>query len=823
MASLGRSVRFVGRVFARSPGVAAFTVVSLALGIGANTAMFSILDALVLRPLPVRQPERLVRIGGIYRNGGSVPFSFPIFREIRARQRVFSAVFGWSSGGLFNFEANGARTLANVRAVTGNYYSELGAAPLLGRLIAPADTAAMSRVAVLGYGFWERRFARDPAAVGSVIHIEGRPFTVIGVTRKWFTGITVGEQPEVTIPLTTQPVIAGNGPDFMENRALLWIFTAGRLNRGATIPQARSQLDSFWPELLMATAPTASSGARLRSFLSMRLNLQSAATGVSTSLRSQFTRPLYVLLAMVALILLIACLNLSSLTLARTAARSHELTTRIVLGAGRWRIIRQLLSESVILSIAGSLLGLALAEWGSRFLVALITWGHDAPIVLDLRPDWRVLSFTAGLAVLTAVFVGLAPALRMSRHEPAAVLRASPRTLGRTTGNMGKILIASQIALSLVLLSGAWLLLRTFQSLRAFHPGFEKSGVLEISLYPRPEGYSNLDINRYRRELVERIRHLPGVTSAGFSDLPVPAGEEGWKDTASPVTGESDTGLGQLATLAAVTPGFLQTLGVPLVRGRDFNWTDDPKHPRVAIIDSTVARKLFPSGGAIGRRIRFGVQPEFQDLQVIGVAGNARLVDLRDGSAAVLYVPYTQHPQYGEEGNLFLRSFGGGTARAATAAIDSFGHEYAIGAQTLDQTVDRALGRERAAATMSGFFGAVALLLAGVGLFGLMSYSVTRRTREIGIRLALGSPQGAVLRIVVRETIWLTLAGIVAGAPCALAAARLIGRMLFVISPHDPVALAAASGALFAVAAVAGYLPARRATRLDPMAALRCE
>jgi predicted permease len=458
--------------------------------------------------------------------------------------------------------------------------------------------------------------------------------------------------------------------------------------------------------------------------------------------------------------------------------------------------------------------------------LGLITRGTLDPVILDLRPDWRVFSFAAAAAILTGALIGLVPAWQMSRQEPALVLRQ--RGAGRGQGRSGKVLIVAQIALSLVLLFGAGLLLRTFENLRSSDAGFQRTGILEAGLRPRPAAYKNagngLDMNSHLRQLVERAADLPGAISAAFSDLPVPAGEQGWKETVSPSGAGGNPDLTVLATLASVSPGFFRTLAIPLVSGRDFDWSDDPRHFPIAIVDSQVARRLIPSGGVIGKRIRFGVQSEFQDLEIVGVVRGARLIDLRDANQHAIYVPCLQHPQYGEEGNLLFRAnHAAALARTLDNEIRSLGREYVTEAKSIEQMSDQTLVAERATAILSTAFAAAALLLAGIGLFGLMSYTVTRRTREIGIRMALGSQPGAILRMILRETLLLTLAGIALGAPCALAAARFIAHTLFGLSPLDPLTLAAASSALFVAGAIAGYLPARRALHSDPMAALRCD
>jgi predicted permease len=822
--TLWQSLRYTLRVLAKNPGFTAVAILSLALGIGANTAIFTLVNALLLRDLPVRQPERLVKLSAV-RQGGKIPLSYPMFREVERGQRVFAGIFAWSTGGLSNVEVNGVLSQSRVLAATGNAYSELGATPLLGRLLIPEDTnlssGAKQQVAVIGYEFWQNRFGGAADIVGKQIRIEGHPFTAVGVTRKWFTGLTSGEPPEVTVPITAMPFTQSDKFD-IESHGLLWLQVVGRLKDGVTIEQARTQLQSFWPDVLLASASTQTPGLRRQLFLSMGLDASPIASGLDSDLRSQFARPLYVLAGIVGLILLVACVNLANLMLARAAARSHEMSVRVAIGASRWSLARQVLAESLSLSLTGALLGLAFAYWGSRLLVLLMTQGNAVPVSLNLSPDLRVLSLTISVAILTGLLFGLAPAWRSSREDPASAVQQNARSVSSGTGRLSKALIITQVSLTLVLLLGAGLFVRSFQRLRSVDLGFNQSSLLQIRLNPKPGGYDKLDMCSYHKQLVQRIASIPGVSSVGFADFSIPS-PEAWRETVSSSPADPNTGIHLIADGVTVSPGFFQMLGIPLLRGRDFDETEDQRHPHVAIVSSSLAERLFPNGDAIGKTVRFGFMPEYQNIEIIGIAGNARILDLRDAAAPFVYFSDLQGPS--QSGNLIVRTneFPEALEKTVGHEIESLGHEYALSTKTIPQVISQELMEERVTAMLSGFFAALALLLASIGLYGLMSYTVTRRTREIGIRVAVGAQRRNVLWLVLRETLGLALLGIAIGIPTALAATRLIATMLFGLSPSDLPTITAVSLLLLLVALFAGYLPARRASSIDPCVALRTE
>jgi len=824
MGTFWHTLRYTLRVLAKSPVFTTVAILSLALGIGANTAIFTLINALILRDVPIRQPERLVYLSAV-RQGSKINLSYPMFREVERGQRVFSGMIGWGGNWMPNVEVNGVLSMDRVLSVTANCYSELGASPFLGRLLTSEDEnfsgGANSQVAVIGYEFWQRLFGAAPDVVGKQIRIEGHPFTIIGVTRKWFTGLTTGEPPDITVPLTAMPLIQ-SGEFELESRSLLWLHPVGRLKDGVTIEQARAQLQSFWPDVLLATASTQAPGLRRQTFLSMGLDVSSAAKGMSTDLRGQFTRPLYVLAGIVGLILLVACVNLANLMLARAAARSHEMSVRVALGASRWSLARQVLVESLALSLIGAVLGLAFAYGGSRVLVLLVTQGNQVPVSLDLSPDLRILFLTISVAILTGVLFGLAPAWRSSREDPASVLQQNVRSLSGGASKLSKALIITQVALSLVLLLGAGLFVRSFERLRSVDLGFNQSRLLQVKLNPIPGGYDKLDMGSYHNQLLQRMSSIPGVSFASLADFSIPS-PEAWHETVSSSLADPNTGIHLTADGATVPPVFFQMLGIPLLRGRDFDETEDQRHPRVAIVSSSLAEKLFPKGDAIGKIICFGFMPEYQNIEIIAIAENARVLDLRDAAAPVVYFSDLQGPS--QSGSLIVRTIEYPEALEKTVVheIESLGHEYALSTKTIPQVISQDLIEERVTAMLSGFFAALALLLASIGLYGLMSYTVTRRTREIGLRVAVGAQRENVLWLVLRETLTLALFGIVIGIPSAIAATRLITNMLFGLSPSDLPTIIAVSLLLLLVALIAGFLPARRASAIEPIVALRAE
>jgi predicted permease len=823
MAQLLQNLRYTFRILRRSPGFTSVALLSLALGIGANVAIFTVVNALLFRDLPVRQPDRLVELSAV-RSNEKTPFSYPMFQEVERGQRVFSDLIGWSAPSMVNTEVNGVLGQSSLVAVTGNYYSSLGVSPRLGRLLASYDVeirdTASTCVVVIGYGFWQRRFGGVPDILGRLVHIEGRPFTVVGVTPKGFTGMTTGEPPDLTIPITAEPLI--NDETYsLGDRSKLWVFVTGRLKDGVSLVQARSQLLSFWPEVLKATASTQTPGPRRQAFLSMAVDVVPVRTGVAAELRSRFSRPLFILSGIVGLILLIACVNLANLMLARAAARTHEMSVRVAIGASRSALASQTLTESLVLSLAGAILGLVFSYWCSRLLVTVMT---EESVSLDLRPDLRVLSVAVCMAILTGTLFGLVPAWQSRYQDPASVLQHNLRTLSGRVGGLTKILVIAQVALSLVLLMCAGLLTKSFQRLRSINLGFDKDNLLGITLNPMPGGYAHLDMNSYHRQLIDHLATVAGVRAVCFSDVAIP-NPRPWRDTASAISDNSSTPASISANATMVSRNFFRTFGIRLLSGRDFDEMDDDTHARVAIVSSSVAEKLFPNGEALGRRIRFGFLPDFASVEIIGIASNARVFDIRNAAAQVVYFSYLQYPEWAKWGAIYVRSSEAPNvlSKAVAQEIESLGHEYALRTRTLNEAIGSALVEEHLTTMLAGFFAGLNLLLASVGLYGLMSYAVTRRTREVAIRLALGAAKGTILWELMRDAVLLTLAGIVAGVPCGLLGSRLVGTMLFEVSASDWTTLTGASLLLIAVTLIAGYLPAQRIAARDPILSLRAE
>jgi len=809
-------IRYSVRTLLRSPVTTGVAILSLTLGIGANTAIFSLMNAVVLRPLPIPNPAQLVTLSTAtpVNPEREESLSLAMIQQLRKDQRVFSSLFAWSGGGIDNVEADGVKYVASITTVSGEYFAALGIQPLLGRFIAPSDlnldSGSPADVAVIDYGCWQHRYNGDPSVLGKTIRVDGHPLTIIGVTPESFSGLFIEASTDVVVP------IGYDGTTDYRSRKSLGLNLGARLKPGVTLEQARAQVESLWPATLEASLPEGYSGAQRGAFLSRRIMVASGATGTSF-LRRQYTRPLLVLMGMVGVLLLIACANLANLMLARAAGRSQEFGIRIALGAGKWRIVRQMLTESLMLSATGAVLGLLMANWASRLLLHTMGNGYVS-FTLDAAPDLRVLSFTSLVSLATGLLFGIAPAWKAIRADPAYALQRSARTVRGGSLKLANVLISAQVALSLVLLIGAVLFVRSLHNLRSLDLGFRRDGLTIFNLFPTAgEMHPMPDRVAYYQELAQRLQALPGVESVSYSHMgPVLSYE-----FMQPVSAPSSEMLPLQAVFEAIGPGFFHLAGMRLIAGREFTWRDNESAQAVAIVSESLARRLFPSISPIGRRIDFGNK---KNLEIVGVVNSASLWLPQSRNPLAVYLALMQMPAY-NSGSLEIRSTGdpGPLLRTASRAIESTGRYLVLRAETLDQRAAYFLSTDRMIAGLSSFFGGLALLLASIGLYGLMSYTVARRNAEIGLRMALGAQPGSVLLLVLRDAMWLVLAGMAAGIPASLAASHLISSMIYGVAGNDPVTILLSCSVLLAVAAFAAYVPARRATHVDPMSALRSE
>ena len=819
--TLWQDLRFGARLLRMSPGFALVAVASLALGIGANTAIFQLIDAVRLRTLPVKNPRELaaVRIAnpGRYQqptNQGSHPeMTNPVWEQLRDRQQAFSGIFAWYEQPI-HVRIGAEIAHAQGLVVSGDFFRVLGVGPLLGRLLTRDDDrpGCGSPGAVISYSFWQRQFGGTPAVLGRKLIINDLPFDVIGVTPAGFFGMEMDRHFDVAVPIC---LLGSAG--WLEKRDFWWVSVVGRLKPGWSPAQASAQLESISPGIFRATAPPAPRD--VTEYLHLRLGAFPAGTGYS-SLRAQYGEPLWLLLAIAALVLLVACANLANLMLARTTARDRELAVRVALGASRGRVVRQLLVESVLLAAAGAIAAVFLARNLSRFLVAFL--GAE----VDLHMDWRVLAFTAGVALGTCILFGLAPALRATGASPGAVMKTGGRGLTSTRERFGlrRALVTAQVALSLVLIVGALLFVRSLRNLLTVDTGYRQDGVLIAYLDASNANLPAARAAAIGHELLERIRATPGVSSAATSSI-VPLRSESWTLGIKPA-GSSQPNQGS-SRFTWISDEYFRTMGVPLLAGRDFSEHDTPGSPKVAIVNEAFARELLAQGNAIGQTFRTVTEPGYPETlyEVVGLVSNTKYNDIRSAFEPIVFAAASQLADQGTASNVLIRSNAPLSRLAASlkSAIRDVSPEIDVTFNALNTQIANRLLPERLMAALAGFFGALAVLLATIGLYGVMSYTVVRRTNEIGIRIALGAGRPEVVRIVLGEAGILLAAGGAIGTVLALIAGRAAASMLFNLRPYDPATLAVAIGTLAAVALAASLVPAVRAARMDPMKALRDE
>jgi putative ABC transport system permease protein len=798
------------------------------LGIGANTAIFQLLDSVRLSSLPVKNPQELASVQILDRQwysgnytGRYSDLSYPLWEQIRERQQAFSGMFAWGTEE-FRLDQGGEVQFAEGIWVSGEFFNVLGVRPLLGRVFTPEDDqrGCGSPGVVISYAFWQRRFGGDSPVVGRKLTLQGHPFEIIGVTPADFFGVEVGHRFDVAVPFCSDPILHAENPK-LDKRHYWWLAVMGRLKPGWSIERANAHIAAITPALLEATIPEVYTPDRVKRYLEYKLGAQEAGSGFS-SLRENFSAPLWMLLAIAGLVLLIACANLANLMLARASARQHEIAVRLALGASRARLVRQLLSESLLLAAAGAVAGAFLARLLSRFLVDFLSREGNR-LFVDLSLDWRVLAFTTGLAMLTCVLFGLTPAVRATSAPLGMVMKAAGRgmTTGRERFGLRRALVVSQVALSCVLLVSALLFIRSLRNLLTLDPGFRQDGILLAFADLTPLRLAKERRETFNQELIDRLKTIPGVESAAANSV-TPISDSSW--TKNVLVGGERKGT---TLLNRVTPGYFNTLDIALLAGRDFDEHDDASSPLVAVVNEMFVEKILDGANPIGATFRLNANAgeEAQAYEIVGLVKNTKYRELRDELQPIAYFPALQDDDPDNGVLVVVRASGSIDAilPAVKDTISKLSPAIPMRFRVFRRQILESLIKERLMATLSGFFGFLAVLLATVGLYGVMSYMVARRRNEIGIRMALGAGRGNVVAMVLSEAGWLVGIGLAAGIALALAAARAASGMLFGLEPNDPATLLMAAGGLAAVAILASYLPARRAANLDPTVALREE
>jgi putative ABC transport system permease protein len=824
-----RDLRYGARVLRKSPAFLLVAVLSLALGIGANTAIFQLVDAVRLRTLPVKNPGELmqVRLADISKMRGSRngddTLSYPLLEQIRGRQQAFSSMISWANSS-FDLAAGSEPRFVPGLFVSGDLFRTLGVEPVLGRLLNSADDRPGCGFpgVVISYPFWQQEFGGQASAVGRKLTVNNHPVEVLGVTPASFFGLEVGRTFDVALPVCSQGAL--QKADLMTTGTNWWLEAIGRLKPGWSFAQAKSHIEVLSPAAAAASLPANYPARSVKDYLALKLLAEPAGTGRS-ELREAYARPLWMLLAIAGLVLLIACANLANLMLARASAGQREITIRLAIGASRRQLVRQLMAESLLVAAAGAGLAILVARVLSRLLVALLsTEGND--IFVDLKQDWRVLGFTAALAILTSILFGLAPALRSTRGEMGDVLKGAGRgAVGDREGfGVRRLLVVCQIALSLVLVVGALLFAGTFKNLVTADAGFRQEGVLVARV-----GFGRLALPRerlvpFRQELLDRLRAVPGVDAASDTDT-VPlggsfTGNSVWMDG-------SDVNHGGNSLRARIGGGYFETMRTPLLAGRGFDDRDTATSQKVAMVNEAFARKLVKGENPVGQRFWVEQTPNEPSTQyeIVGMVRNTKYYDLREGFEPIVFQPMTQDPApnaadtFVIHTNMPIDSLIPAVRQTLTAVNPSIRYQFRV----FQTSVRDTLVQERLMASLSTAFGILAGLLAAIGLYGVMTYLVARRRNEIGIRMALGANRLEIMRMVLRESGLLLGIGLVVGTLLSLAAGRAVTALLWGVKAYDPTTLAMAGGVLAVIALAASSLPARRAATLDPMAALRDE
>ena len=849
VSNLARDFQYAFRTMRNSPGFTAVAVLSLALGIGANTAIFSLIDAVLLRALPVADPNSIVLLSDPTVSGMSVGiqtgdrglYTYPEYVHLRDHNQVLASLAA-SQGQIMRenvaIGASGsALEPAVLKMISANLLPMLGVQPAIGRFFTEEEdrVAGGGPVAVISYDYWKRRFGLSPGALGQKINVHRASLTVVGVAPQGFRGEAIGESPDIWIPLTMQHEVVP-GREWLVQKAgaaekYMWLRLIGRMKPGVDQKQAKAALNVEFRHLLEAEAAGNMAPEVRRNIADSRIEIYPGARGAS-SLRSRFSEPLFVLMAVVGLVLLIACANVANLLLARSAARRREIAIRLALGAGRGRLLRQLLAESVLLSFAGGLLGVLFAVWSARALLIMAS-RSDSAIPLDIAPDVRLLAFAFAVSLFTALLFGVIPALRAIRVDVNPALKDNARGVIADSAqgrggrfSLGKSLVALQVAISLLLLIGAGLFARTLSNLASVKLGYDPERLLMISMDVTTSGYKKQAAGRVYEQIIERIRALPGVRGASVSQNGLFfGGDSGDRITVEGYNSSNERDLS--ARFDQVGPGYFKAVGIPVILGREFEDRDGGNAPHVCLINETMAKFYFGGANPIGKHVR----DEFPDtrvtFEIIGVVKDAKYGNVREKTPRRFYIPFF-NPIDGDisSGVLMVR-----TNADPGAVMNSIRHEIAAVDSTLsiDQSrtaielVNRSLTEDRLIAQLSTFFGVLALMLACIGLYGVMSYAIARRTSEIGIRVALGASRSAITAMVLRESLLMVAVGMLVGIPAAIGLSRLVESRLYGLKTTDPVTVAGATMILVVVAATAALVPALRASRVDPIRALRYE
>ena len=838
METILKDIKYGFRGLLKRKGFAAIAVLTLALGIGANTAIFTLVNAVMLKSLPVKQPEQLVLFSDVTGEGTSMEdsprvgewkrFSYGSYVYFRDHNQSFQDITAIRSGpSRLSVRRAGAQGAAATRAagqlVSGNYFAVLGTGAMHGRVLTPEDDKASAQpAAVVCHRYWKEQLNSDPSVVGQTFVINGTNFTVVGITPPEFFGERVRRPPDFWLPLAFHPQIELRN-SFLEDKQAYFLMVLGRLKPGVDIEQANADVNLSLRQFLTELAGSELTDERRAGIQNTYVKLVEGKGGIS-GLRRMYSKPLQMLLAIVGMVLLVACANVGSLLLARAAARKAEISLRMALGASRWRIVRQLLTESMLLASIGGVCGVLLAQWGVMILVNLVT--KESP--LDTRPDSTVLAFTIGVSIVAGLLFGLIPALRASNTDLASAMKEKSRTGSRLWRfNLSSAMVVLQVGLSMVLLTGAGLFARSLMNLQNENVGFERSNMLLAGIDPRLANYKPTELAALYQQILERVGSLPNVHNVSMATYSPMSGSQRSSSIVVPGYVRQPGEDGDVEDVLT-GPKYAETLGIPVLRGREIEIRDNASAPRVAVVNETFANQFFKDQNPIGRSFTFDDDTDGgAPLEIIGVIADIKSEDAREKPNPAVYRPILQiQNQAAYMVNIQVRTNGDASSFAGPfrQAINEIDDKIPIfGITTLEEQVQEKLQQDRLIAQLVSFFGALALVLASIGLYGVMAHGVVRRTSEIGIRMALGARGGNIAWMILRETLVLILIGLVIGVPAALFAARLISSQLFGLQAADPAALIGAAVVLTLVALVAGYFPARRASRVNPLNALRYE